>query len=327
MKNKKIILAGGTGFIGEGIINYFGKDNQFFVLTRHQQDAPNNRNRYHISLKEYASNIQYIHWDGQTPGNWCSVLEGADLLINLAGRSVNCRYTKQNKKEILESRLLPVHALNTAIALCKNPPEIWINASSATVYRHAEDRPQDEYSGEYHEGFSVDVCQQWEETFFQPSNPLTRKVALRMAITLGPGGVLIPYFNLLKFGLGGKQGSGNQYFSWIHIEDSCRMIEWITAHKGINGVVNCCAPAPVTNQQLMQVLRELTGNKFGLPAPAWLLKVGAAFMGTETELVLKSRWVIPTRIQETGFVFKYPYIQDALKDILQKVPRRQYRLV
>jgi hypothetical protein len=203
---------------------------------------------------------------------------------------------------------------------------LWINASSATIYRHATDRPQDEVTGETGTGFSVDVCKAWENSFFEQQTPFTRKVALRMAITIGPWGVLIPYFNLLKFGLGGKQGDGRQLFSWIHIEDTCRMIEWIEQNGYLQGVFNCSSPNPVTNVELMKEFRKVTGKKFGLPAPSWMLKLGAMLIGTETELVLKSRWVVPAKMLESGFQFKYPLLKDALKGIISKVPAKQYRL-
>ncbi|MEO5562107.1 MAG: DUF1731 domain-containing protein [Chitinophagaceae bacterium] len=208
----------------------------------------------------------------------------------------------------------------------KTLSKLWINASSATIYRHATDGPQDEYTGEFHDGFSVQVCQRWEKVLYDQTTPATRKVALRMAITLGPGGVLIPYFNLLKFGLGGKQGSGKQMFSWIHIEDTCRMIEWIAAHEDLEGTYNCSSPNPVSNIEFMQQLRKATGHVFGLPAYEWMLKIGAPIIGTETELIVKSRWVVPTRIKETGFEFKYPFIKEAFTAIISQVPRKQYHL-
>ncbi len=331
MKNKKIVIAGGTGFIGQEMIKYFGKNNTVIVLTRQVENARNNRNRYHSLRKEDLLNTRYVKWDGKNVGDpiatgWSSELNEADLVINLAGKTVNCRYTAKNKKEILDSRTDAVKAIGAAIQQCAVPPKLWINASSATIYRHATDRPQDEYTGEFHTDFSVQVCQQWEKTFYEQSTPSTRKTALRMAITLGPGGVLIPYFNLLKFGLGGKQGSGLQMYSWVHIEDTCRMIEWIEAHDTIDGTYNCSSPNPVTNASFMQTLRKVTGHHFGLPAYEWMLKPGAALIGTETELILKSRWVIPARILETGFQFKYPLLKEAFEDIISKVPRKQYHL-
>jgi uncharacterized protein (TIGR01777 family) len=326
MKTSKIIIAGGSGFIGEELCRYFSPHHDIVILSRQVHDADNNRNHHHLSLPDNARPVRIVYWDARNTGSWVNELDGADLLINLAGRTVNCRYTEANKKSILESRLQAVEVLGQAIASCKNPPALWINASSATIYRHAEDRPQDEFTGEFHPGFSVDVCQQWEKTFYAQSAPSTRKVALRMAITLGAGGVLIPYFNLLRFGLGGAQGSGRQMFSWVHSEDLARMIEWIATHPELEGTFNCCSPNPVTNAVFMKKLREATGHKFGLPAPAWMLRAGAAFIGTETELVLKSRWVVPTRILQTGFTFRYPELSDAFENIIAQVPRRQYHL-
>jgi uncharacterized protein (TIGR01777 family) len=326
MKNRKIIIAGGTGFIGQEMIKYWGMGNQLIVLTRQLPDARNNRNKYNSLRPEDLQNVQFVKWDGKTKEDWVKELNGADVVINLAGKSVNCRYNEKNKKEIFESRTNAVKAIGAAISQCQKPPVCWINASSATIYRYATDRPQDEYTGEYHDDFSVQVCQLWEKTFYEQSTPETRKVALRMAITLGPGGVLIPYFNLLKFGLGGKQGTGDQKYSWVHIEDTCRMIEWIVTHDNIRGTYNCCSPNPISNKEFMTTLRKVTGHKFGLPAFEWMLKIGAPLIGTETELVLKSRWVVPTKILETGFRFKYPLLQDAFDEIIKKVPRKQYHL-
>lgn len=331
MKNKKIVIAGGTGFIGQEMIKYFGKENKIIILTRKVEAAKNNRNKYNSLRPEDLSATTFIKWDGKTMNDtvaagWVKELENADLIINLAGRTVNCRYTEKNKKEILESRTAAVKAIGSAIEKCANPPKLWINASSATIYRHAMDKPQDEYTGEFQDGFSVQVCQAWEKVFYDQQTPHTRKAVLRMAITLGPGGVLIPYFNLLKYGLGGRQGSGRQMYSWIHIEDTCRMIEWINDHDGIEGTYNCSSPNPVTNKEFMQTLRKSTHVRFGLPAFTWMLKMGAAMIGTEAELVFKSRWVIPSKILETGFQFKYPLLPDALNNIVSKVPRKQYHL-
>jgi uncharacterized protein (TIGR01777 family) len=326
MKAKKIVIAGGTGFIGQEMIKYFGRDNKVIVLTRQVPDAQNNRNRYNSLKVSDLQNCSFVKWDGQTVGEWYKELEHADILINLAGKSVNCRYTKKNKQEIFDSRVHSVKAIGSAIRKCTQPPILWINASSATIYRHATDVPQDEYTGELHNDFSVQVCKLWEKTFFEQSTPHSRKVALRMAITLGPGGVLIPYFNLLKFGLGGKQGNGRQMYSWVHVKDTCRMIEWIASHPEMEGIYNCASPLPVQNQQFMKTLRKITGYKIGLPAQAWMLKLGARLIGTETELILKSRWVIPTRVLETGFEFQFPGLEDAMKDIISNVPRKQYHL-
>ncbi len=331
MNNKKVIIAGGTGFIGQELVKYFGKENHLVILTRQIPGTKTNRNDHNSLTVEDLHQTKYVKWDAGSAGDpiatgWATELESADLIINLAGRTVNCRYTEKNKKDIIDSRVDSVKAIGAAIQQCRQPPKCWINASSATIYRHATDRPQDEYSGEIGNGFSVEVCKLWEKTFFDQSTPSTRKVALRMAITLGPGGVLIPYFNLLKFALGGKQGSGKQMYSWIHIEDTCRMIEWIEEHTALNGVYNCSSPGPVSNKEFMKILRKVTGHKIGLPAYEWMLKIGAPVIGTEVELVLKSRWVIPTRILGTGFQFNYPGLEKAFTDIIKNVPRKQYHL-
>lgn len=326
MKNKRIVIAGGSGFIGQEMVKSWAGDNEIIILGRQIPSAVNNRNKYDSLPPEVLKQVKWMKWDAKTTGDWVSLLDGADVVINLAGRSVNCRYTKKNKKEILESRLDATNVLGAAIRLCKQPPKLWINSASATIYRHAPERPQDEYSTDFQDGFSEQVCIRWEKAFFEQDTPSTRKVALRLAITLGTGGVLIPYFNLVKFWLGGKQGSGKQMFSWVHVEDTCRMIEWIAEHPELKGAFNCCSPNPVTNKEFMATLRKATGHRLGFPAFEWMLKFGALLIGTETELVLKSRWVIPTKILESGFEFKYPLLKDAFGEIVAKVPRRQYQL-
>lgn len=325
-KNKKIIIAGGSGFIGQEMIKYFGKENQVVILTRQLHHTKTNRNDYNSLTDEDLRKTRFVKWDGKNTGDWVSELEGADIVINLAGRTVNCRYTRKNKKEILDSRVNATAAIGKAIGQCLHPPSLWINASSATIYRHAEDKPRDEYSLDLLDDFSTQVCKEWEKAFHEQPAPATRKVVLRMAITLGPGGVLIPYFNLLKFCLGGKQGSGKQMYTWIHIEDTCRIIEWIGEHKEMSGVYNCSSPKPVPNKEFMRILRQVTGNKIGLPAYEWMLKIGAALIGTEAELVLKSRWVLPTRLLESGYQFKYPELKNAFTSIIKNVPRKQYQL-
>jgi uncharacterized protein len=319
MTNKKIIIAGGTGFIGQQLVNWFGHNNTVIVLTRAEKDTVNNT----FSNTQHP-NARYIAWDGKHPGDWMTELDGADLLINLAGKSVNCRYTEKNKQKIFDSRTDATNALALAIKKATRPPRLWINAASATIYRHATDRAQDDETGEIGNGFSVEVCKLWEKTFFEQRTPFTRKVALRMAIVLGNGGVMMPYFNLLKFGLGGRQGSGKQMYSWVHIADVCRMIEWMDAHDDWEGTYNCSSPNPVNNQTFMQTLRMATGHIIGLPATTWMLKVGAAIIGTETELLLKSRWVIPSKIMAAGFQFTYPFLEGAFKQIISNTPRKKY---
>ncbi len=311
MQNKHIVLAGGTGFIGQAMAAAWCTTNRVTVLTRNIKGAANNT----FGNSATVGNVQYVQWDGNTTGNWVQAIDGCDLLINLAGRSVNCRYNDANKKEIMNSRIDAVHVLEKAVNMVQQPPELMINVASATIYRHAEDRPQDEETGEIGNGFSVDVCKAWEAAFNSLALPQTRKVILRMAIVLGRGGVLVPYSNLAKTGLGGHQGNGRQMFSWIHIDDVIAMVEWLYAHKEQAGVYNASAPVPVTNNAFMKMLRDHYKMP-GLPAPKWLLEIAAWLKGTETELLLKSRWVSPTRLQREGFTFRYPNLQPALNDLL-----------
>ena len=326
MKGKKIIIAGGTGFIGLELIKYFSPENQIIVLTRKLNKSKTNRNQELKTDELNYLNTEYIKWDSKTPDGWEKKLNGADILINLTGKSVNCRYNEENKNEIINSRVDSTKILGEAIRNLKAPPSLWINSSSATIYRNAFDHPQDEHIGEIENDFSVQVCKFWESAFFDQQTPGTRKVALRMAINIGPGGIFIPYFNLLKLGLGGRQGSGKQMYSWIHIEDTCRIITWLWDHPEMQGIYNASSPNPVTNTVFMKTLRKLTNHKIGLPAFEWMLKLGAPFIGTETELVLKSRWVLPTKMLQSGFQFKYPHLEQALKNIVEKVPRKQYHL-
>lgn len=270
--------------------------------------------------------VSYVQWDGKSPGPWVQALEGADLLVNLAGKSVNCRYNEANKAAIFDSRRQSTAILGEAVKSLQKPPALWINAASATIYRHAEDRPMDEFTGEFHDDFSVQVCRLWEKTFNDITLPYTRKAVLRIAITLGKQGVMEPYLNLVKFGLGGYQGNGRQMYSWVHITDVARMMEWLFEHPECSGTYNCAAPGPVTNREFMATLRKAAGHLFGLPAPAWMLKIGAALIGTETELLLKSRWVLPTRITQAGFSFRYPQLEGAMAQIISGLPRRRYHL-
>ncbi len=314
MKNKKIVIAAGTGFLGTGLIDHFGNDNDIVILTRSPQ-------RDH-------QRISYVQWDGKTLGDWVKYLDNTDLLINLAGKSVNCRLTEENKQEIIESRVFPTQILGAAITTLQHPPVLWVNASSADIYRHAEDRPMDEFEGEEGDDFSVQVCQLWETAFSEITTPHTRKAILRISAVIGhQGGVMTPLMTLTKFGLGGFQGHGQQQLSWVHIDDFCGMISWLYEHPEQQGVFNCTAPHPVSNRQFMRALRKEAGHFFGLPAFTWMVQFGARVVGTEAHLVLKSRWVLPTRALQAGFVFRYPELQPAMKQIIGKLPRRRYHLV
>lgn len=326
MKNKKIIIAGGTGFIGQEIANYFGKENEIIILTRGVTGEKTNAFGQHSINETDLKQLRFVKWNGITLGDWAKELDGADILINLAGKTVNCRYNEKNKKEILDSRVNATTILGLAVQKATVPPKLWINAGSATIYPHATTEPRDENFVDFVDGFSVQVCKAWEKTFYDQRTPFTRKVALRMAITLGAGGVMAPYFYLLKFALGGRQGNGKQMYSWVHIEDTCRMIEWIDEHAKIEGTYNCVSPNAVTNEAFMRTLRKVTGHKIGLPAYEWMLAIGVRLIGSEAELILKSRWVLPTKITQTGFTFKYPFLEDAFKEIISKAPRKKYHL-
>lgn len=265
-----------------------------------------------------SDSVKYVQWDGTTLGQWAEELEGATAIINLAGRSVNCRYNEANKREIYASRLAATKVIGEAIARCTNPPKVWLNSSSATIYRHAEDRPMDEATGEVGEGFSVDVCQQWEQALANASTPHTRKVALRTAMVFGrgAGGVFAAFHNIVKLGLGGTLGQGTQFVSWIHAEDFCRALDWILTHPELDGAINLASPQPIPNAEFMRIFREVCRQPIGLPASEWMLEIGAFFLRTETELLLKSRRVVPGRLLASGFQFTYPRFEEALREIV-----------
>ncbi|GAB3020975.1 TIGR01777 family oxidoreductase [Spirosoma pulveris] len=307
MKTRKIILAGGSGFVGQLLIDYWQHAAVDIVVLARRQYADNGR-------------IRYVVWDGETLGAWVQELDQADVVINLSGKSVDCRYTTANKELIIRSRVNSTRVLGEGIRLVQKPPHLWINAASATIYRHAPDRPMDELTGDIDNGlpeheFSVQVCKRWEETFRKANTPETvRKVALRMAIVLGKKGGVFPVLKrLVRFGLGGKMGNGDQFISWLHEQDLGRIFDFIIENDFISGTLNATSPNPVRNHQFMTLLRQSLTVPFGLPAAEWMLKVGALFLRTETELILKSRNVVPKRLLDAGFTFAYPNVQDAIK--------------
>ncbi|NAS32307.1 TIGR01777 family protein [Flavobacteriaceae bacterium R38] len=302
----KLIIAGGTGFLGKILLKHFkNKFNHIIILSRTKSCQ--------------TSNVNYIKWNGKTTGNWVNHIEGAEILINLSGKSVDCRYNKKNKEQILSSRLDSTNILNKVISKMNKPPKLWINASTATIYRHSINKQMDEYSGEIGSDFSMDVAKFWEHAFFTPSIAKTRKVAIRTAIVLGKkGGALIPIKKIAQFGLGGRQGKGEQFISWIHEEDFVNAVEFIITNSKINGVINIVSPEPVKNYIFMKQIRKQLNIPFGVPLSKFFLKIGAFIIKTETELILKSRNVIPGKLEEEGFNYKYSSIDRALEHLLKK---------
>ena len=301
---RKIIIAGGSGFIGRKLCShYLSKGFEVVVLTRKP------------SYEDVG--VRFVHWNAKDLGTWQHELEGAELLINMNGRSVDCRYNEANKKQIYDSRIMSTAILGAAIQELSDPPAVWLNSSSATIYRHAEDRQMDEVNGEIGSGFSVDVCKKWEAAFFNAKTLKTRKVALRISIVLGNnGGALKPLVNLTRLGLGGHQGKGSQFFSWVHETDLIRAIDFIKETDSIEGPVNIAAPNPERNKKVMLLLRKSLGIPFGIPSPKWLLEIGALFINTETELILKSRNVIPSKLLDKGFVFEFNRLEKAFKSLV-----------
>jgi uncharacterized protein len=298
----RIVIAGGSGFVGTALANHFSQTHEVVLLSRYSAEPQHN--------------IHTVIWDGQELGSWVDELDGAQALINLTGKNVNCRYTPENKAEILESRILSTKVLGAAMKICANPPSVWVQMSSATIYRHSEDKPMDETFGEIGSDFSMNVCKAWEKEFNDITLNRTRKVVMRTSIVIGNGGGAMNVFvNLVKFGLGGTQGPGHQMVSWIHIGDLIGIVDWMIRGNA-NGVYNVTSPQPIRNQIFMKTIRRVYGAMIALPAPSWLLELGAPIIGTETELALKSRWVIPKRLIQEGYRFSFPTIESAVKDIL-----------
>ncbi|TAE76838.1 MAG: TIGR01777 family protein [Verrucomicrobia bacterium] len=303
--NPQIVIFGADGFLGTYLARHYERQGREVVRVVRQ----NRRAR---------GEGMVLEWDGVSIGPWALALEGAERVINLAGRSVNCRYDDTRKREIMRSRIDTTRLIGEAIAGCKIPPKLWLNASTATWYRHAEDCAQDEWSGEPGSGFSCEVAQAWEEAFFATRVPgATRKVALRIGMVMAneTGTVFDVLSRLTRRGLAGAMGKGNQRVSWIHMDDLLAGIDFIAADPFLDGVFNLTAPEFPTNRELLRAFRRLEGVPFGIPAPAWAMEVGARLMGTETELVLKSRWVDPRRLRDEGFVWRWPLLDEALADL------------
>jgi uncharacterized protein (TIGR01777 family) len=310
----RIVIPGGSGQVGNILARHFhAQGHVVTVLSRSVVQAP----------------WRVAPWNGRTRGAWVEELEGSDVCINLAGRSVNCRYTAANRREIYDSRVVSTQLLNDVIGSLDAPPPVWLNASTATIYRHALDRPMDEATGELGGGepgapdtwrFSIDVAKGWEEAFFAAETPRTRKVALRSAMTFSPdrGGVFDVFLSLVRHGLGGTIGSGAQYVSWIHEFDFLRAVEMLIADAGFTGAVNLAAPNPLPNCDFMRALREAWGTSVGLPAAEWMIEIGTRAMRTESELVLKSRRVVPRRLLEAGFAFEFTEWPAAARELVAR---------
>jgi uncharacterized protein (TIGR01777 family) len=313
-RNLRIVIPGGGGQVGNVLARHFhGQGHSVTVLSRYPISAP----------------WQVLPWNGRDLGSWTQSVDGADIVINLAGRNVNCRYTPKNRREILESRTLSTRAVGQAIAQAAKPPALWMNASTATIYRHALDRPMDEATGELggHETgapstwrFSIDVATSWEREFFAAATPGTRKIALRSAMTMSAdrGGIFETLLDLVRAGLGGKAASGQQFISWIHETDFVRAIDFLIEHQTLAGCINICSPCPLPNQEFMRDLRAAWGIRIGLPSTRWMLEIGAIFLRTETELILKSRRVVPQRLLNEGFQFNFPEWPSAAEDLVKR---------
>lgn len=310
----KIVIPGGSGQVGRILARHFHRrGDTVTVLSR----SPDPRVAWRVLL-----------WDGVTPGTWISELEQSDICINLAGRSVNCRYGAANRREIYESRVRSTQVLNEIIGSLRHAPRLWVNASTATIYRHSLDTAMDENGelGGSEPGapdtwnFSIGVAKAWEETFFSGVTPLTRRIAMRSAITLSPdrGGIFDVLLGLVRHGLGGVQGPGTQYVSWVHENDFARAIDFLIEREEFSGVVNIASPHPVTNRDFMLALREAWGIRFGLTNPQWLIEVGTWLMRTESELVLKSRRVVPGRLLDAGFRFQFDDWPQAARDLVAR---------
>ncbi len=319
MRRLRIVIPGGSGNVGHLLARYFQeRGHHVTILTR----GP------------YTANWQTMHWDGENAGPWIEALEAADVCINLAGRSVNCRYNDENRRAIYNSRIGTTALLNHVIANLREPPRVWLNASTATIYRHALDRPMDEITGELGGGeliskhrrapstwnFSIRVAKDWEAAFFRTSMPRTRKVAMRSAIVMSPvaGSAFAVFSNLVRASLGGRQGNGRQFVSWIHETDFARAVEFLIHHEEIDGPVNVASPHPLPNRDFMRELRDAWDMPNGLPAPRPILALAAMLMRTETELVLKSRRVVPRRLLQAGFEFHFPTWPEAAANLVEQ---------
>jgi len=312
---RRIVIPGGSGSVGRLLARHFyERGDHVTVLSRTPCPAP----------------WTVAAWNGHELGEWIKMIDGADLVVNLAGRSVDCRYTTANRKEIMESRVNSTRAIGRAIAAATRPPALWINASTATIYRHSLDREMDEATGELGGDetgapptwkFSTEVAKAWEAAFFDANTPGTRKVATRSAIVMIPGASWLGKLtNMMRWALGGTEGAGTQFMSWIHENDFVRAMEFLIARNDMEGAVNVCSPNPLPNREFLRLMRGAFGIRLGPPLPEWVLRIGSMLIRTEAELVLKSRRVVPGRLLDAGFEFAFPDWPSAIRDLASRGP-------
>lgn len=295
----RVVLTGGSGFLGQSLAAFLTAGGcRVTVLTRRIDDHRAG---------------QQVLWDGATVDRWWVALDGADAVVNLAGRSVDCRYTDANRRAILQSRLQSVRAVGDAIARCDRPPPVWIQAASLAIYGDAGDAICDE-DAPLATGFSAALCREWEAAFDATEVPSTRRVLLRIGFALGPGGgALEPLGRLVRLGLGGRVGSGRQYISWLHLSDLNRMIVLAMREQDVSGTYNATGPAPATNAEFMRSLRRVLRRPWSPPVPRPLVRLGALLMRTEPELALTGRRCVPRRFLERGFTFEFTDLDSALR--------------
>jgi uncharacterized protein len=309
----KIVIPGGTGQVGTDLTRAFKKGGHEVVIVS----------------RSGSSEARAVPWDGRSLGDWAREVDGADVVINLAGRSVNCRYTEENLRAMMDSRVESTRVVGEAIGRAERPPKVWLQMSTATIYAHRFDAPNDEATGRIGGGEpdapaywakSVEIAKAWERTQEEAQTPKTRKVALRTSMVMSPlrGGIFDVLLGLTRRGLGGASGSGAQFLSWIHYEDFNRAVDFLIAREDLSGPVNLASPNPLPQREFMAKLREACGVKIGLPATKWMLEIGAFFLRTDTELLLKSRRVVPGRLLEAGFAFQYPEWSAAARDLVAR---------
>ena len=298
MKNK-LIIAGGTGYLGQTVIDFFKNDYDIVILTRKDTKS--------------IKNINYINWND----DWQRLINSDTIIINLAGKSINCLFTNSNKKELINSRIIATKAINKVIINAKTPPKLFINASGISIYKSNIDKRQDEINFEYGNGFLSELSKQWENEFYNTKTPKTRKVAMRLAPVLGKESHAIkPLKKIISLGLGGKQGNGKQYFSWIHQIDFVRAINYVIKNENLDGSLNLTSPKAITNLEFMQTFRKTMQIKIGVPTPSFLLYLSKYINKVEPELILDSVNIYPKKLIDHGFIFEFNTIEKALKEIL-----------